>query len=133
MAQTREQKDGRRRHQTCIKYDARNKEKPIEVRVTVKGGKAFIEYFAKNEMKKALEFRAWAYTQRANGKILAKHSQTFREFAEQYYKNKRAISKRRETSDIATFSSLGANVYPYIGNMDITKIKMIHITEMQTK
>lgn len=133
MAQTKEQKDGRCRLETCINYDARNKEKPIEVRVTVKGGKAFIEYFAKNEMKKAREFRAWAHTQKANGKILAKHNQTFKEFAEQYYKNKRAISKRKETSDIATFSSLQANVYPYIGNMDITKIKTIHITEMQTK
>lgn len=126
-------KNERRRLETCIYYDSRNREKPIEVKVTAKGKKPFIAYFAKNEIKKARDYRAWAYNQRANAKTLAKHNPTFREFAEDYYVNKRAIAKRKKTSDITTTSSLENNVYPYIGNMDITKIKLTHIANMQAQ
>ena len=133
MARTKKQQEERRKIDTCIYYDPRNKLNPIEVKVTSKGKKPFVAYFGENEMKKAKEFRASSYTQRANEKTLAKHNPTFKEFADEYYKNKRAIAKRKETSDITTLSSLKNNVYPYIGNMDITKIKLTHIAEMQTK
>ena len=133
MATKAVNKNERRRLETCIYYDPRNSENPIEVKVTVKGKKPFVAYFAKNEIKKARDYRAWAYTQRANEKTIAKHNPTFREFADEYYKSKRAIAKRKETSDITTLSSLKNNVYPYIGNIDITKIKLTHIAEMQTK
>ena len=53
MARTKKQQGERRRIDTCIYYDPRNKERPIEVKVTVKGKKPFIEYFGENELKKA--------------------------------------------------------------------------------
>lgn len=121
----------RRRLDTCIYYDHRNKERPIEVKVTVAGRKPIIGYFRENEKNKAKEFRAQAYAERANGKTLAKHNPTFKEYAKGYYESKRTIEDRSETSDICTISALNTNVFPHIGNMDITKIKVSDIKNMQ--
>lgn len=133
MSRTKKQQGERRRIDTCIYYDPRNKERPIEVKVTVKGKKPFIEYFGENELKKAKEFRARAYNERANGKTLAKQNPTFKEYAKRYYETKRNIDERSETSDKTTWSALNINVFPYIGDMDITKIKVSDIKDMQNE
>ena len=82
MATKAVNKNERRRLETCIYYDPRNSENPIEVKVTVKGKKPFVAYFAKNEIKKARDYKAWAYTQRANEKTIFNNKNNSRQYKE---------------------------------------------------